>query len=266
MALLPLKDDNKVINISFQYVTVTVIAVCTLVFLWQIFLGEQQGRFIYGFGTIPSILLGTQTLSPDLIVIPETLTILTGLFLHGSWMHLIFNMLFLWVFGDNVEDAMGHFRYLFFYLLCGILATLSHVYMEANSNAPLIGASGAISGVLGAYIMLHPKARVLVLFMNIIPLRLPAVLVLGGWIVLQFISINTANETAWWAHIGGFFAGMILVIPFRQKSTPLFAGVDSFFSSKPAISGKIEIKQTRSIVPNTASAQINTHYPRKPKP
>jgi membrane associated rhomboid family serine protease len=266
MALLPLKDDNKVININFQYVTVTIIIFCGIVFIWQLSLGEQQSRFIYGLGTIPTVLFGTRSLNPSLILIPETLTMLTSLFLHGGWIHLIFNMLFLWVFGDNVEDAMGHFRYLLFYLVCGVLATLSHGFMEPNSNAPLIGASGAISGVLGAYIMLHPKARVLVLFMNIIPLRLPAILVIGSWVGIQFMSINTANGTAWWAHIGGFLAGIILVIPFRQKFVPLFDGIGNSFLTEEKNTKRTEIKQSRSILPNTARIDFAVQPRDKPKP
>ena len=251
MALLPLKDDNELTRINFQYVTVTLIIICISVFLWQLSLGEEQGRYIFGLGTIPAVLFGSRELSPDLILVPETFTMVTSLFLHGGWMHLIFNMLFLWVFGDNVEDAMGHLRYIAFYLLCGVLATLSHAVMEAGSEAPLIGASGAISGVLGAYLVLHPKARILVLFMNIIPLHLPAILVLGSWIGLQFISLNSDDGTAWWAHIGGFLAGMILVVPFRRKDVPLFDGAGRFAPDNPNVIDLAERQHGRSIFPNT---------------
>jgi membrane associated rhomboid family serine protease len=125
------------------------------------------------------------------------------------------------VFGDNIEDSMGHLRFISFYLICGILATLTHSMIESNSSSPLIGASGAISGVLGAYIVIHPKARILVLFMNIIPLRLPAIIVLGSWIGIQFVSLGNGTNTAWWAHIGGFAAGMALIIPFRKNQIVL---------------------------------------------
>ncbi len=259
MALLPLKDDNTISNINFQYVTVSIIAACVAVFLWQLSLGEEQTRYILGLGTIPAVLFGTRELSPGLILIPETLTMVTSLFLHGGWMHLIFNMLFLWVFGDNVEDAMGHFRYIWFYLVCGVLATLSHAVMEAGSTSPLIGASGAISGVLGAYLVLHPKSRVLVLFMNIIPLRLPAIFVLGGWIGLQFLNLNSEDGTAWWAHIGGFLAGMILIVPFRLKSVPLFDGAGRFGPDNPNVVDLAERKHARSIFPNTVSADTSRH-------
>jgi membrane associated rhomboid family serine protease len=258
MALLPLKDDNTITNINFQYVTVSLIITCTAVFLWQLSLGAEQGRYIFGLGTIPSVLFGTRNLSPELILIPETVTMITSLFLHGGWMHLILNMLFLWVFGDNIEDAMGHIRYLLFYLICGVLATLSHAVMEADSIRPLIGASGAISGVLGAYLVLHPKSRVLVLFMNIIPLRLPAILVLGAWIGMQFLSLNSNDGTAWWAHIGGFLAGMILVVPFRLKSVPLFDGFGKFGPDNPNVVDLAERRHARSIFPNTVAASSST--------
>ena len=219
MALLPLKDDNNILNIKFQYITLIIIVSCITVFIWQLSLGEERGEFIYGLGTIPSVLFGDRQLSPNLFIIPESVTLLTSLFLHGGWMHLTFNMLFLWVFGDNIEDSMGHLRFISFYLICGILATLTHSIIESNSSSPLIGASGAISGVLGAYLVIHPKARILVLFMNIIPLRLPAIIVLGSWIGIQFFSLGNETNTAWWAHIGGFAAGMALIIPFRKKIT-----------------------------------------------
>ena len=219
MALLPLKDDNNIVNIRFQYITLIIIVSCVAMFIWQLSLGEERGKVIYGLGTIPSVLFGDRQLSPNLFIIPESVTLFTSLFLHGGWMHLTFNMLFLWVFGDNIEDSMGHLRFISFYLICGILATLTHSIIEHNSSSPLIGASGAISGVLGAYLVIHPKARILVLFMNIIPLRLPAIIVLGSWIGIQFFSLGNGTNTAWWAHIGGFAAGMVLIIPFRKNQT-----------------------------------------------
>ena len=175
MALIPLKDDTKIRDISFQYVTVSIIVVCTSVFLWQLSLGDQEFKLIFGLGTIPSTLAGSKDLHPDLVIIPAWTTTLTSLFLHGGWMHLTLNMLFLWVFGDNLEDSMGHIRFIVFYLLCGVIGTLIYVVMSVDSEVPLVGASGAISGILGAYLVLHPKARLLVLFMHIIPLRLPAI-------------------------------------------------------------------------------------------
>lgn len=148
------------------------------------------------------------------------------MFLHGGWFHLLGNMLYLWIFGDNVEDRMGHIRYVLFYLISGYTATLTHVYFMPESDVPMVGASGAIAGVLGAYLIMFPKARVLTLlpigiFISII--RIPALLFLGLWFLLQVINQTAvasadAQSVAWWAHIGGFAAGMILVRFFRQKN------------------------------------------------
>ena len=250
MALLPLKDDNNIIHIKYQYITLLIIVTCILTFFWQISIGVEQRKLIYGLGAIPSVLFGIRDLSPNLIIIPESLTILTSLFLHGGWMHLIFNMLFLWVFGDNIEDSMGHLRFIAFYFICGILATLTHAIVEYGSNTPLIGASGAISGILGAYLVIHPKARVLVLFMNIIPLRLPAIIVLGGWIGIQFLSLGKETGTAWWAHIGGFIAGMILIIPFRKKQIPLLSPLNHLGKAKTIVTS---FKQAPTIIPQTTN-------------
>ncbi len=229
MVLIPLKDDNPLKRISFQYVTVFLIAACLLAFLWQLSLGEQMGRLVYGLGTIPAVLTGERSLPPELVVVPPGLTLFTSMFLHGGWLHLIGNMLFLWVFGDNVEDAMGHLRFLFFYVICGVAADLAHVAASLDSTVPTIGASGAVSGVLGAYLVLHPKVRVLTLFFRFI-MRLPAFVVLGSWIGLQLLNAwmeaggAAGGGIAWWAHIGGFFIGAVLVVPFRHKGVPLFAG------------------------------------------
>jgi membrane associated rhomboid family serine protease len=147
------------------------------------------------------------------------------MFLHGSWMHLLSNMAFLWVFGDNVEDAMGHVKFLLFYLLCGAAAGLAHAWMSPASPAPLIGASGAIAGVIAAYLMLYPHIKVWILVLWRLPLRLPAMVVLGFWIVVQIISVATSSgsRTAWWAHLGGFAAGMILIPLFKHRSIRLLS-------------------------------------------
>ena len=158
---------------------------------------------------------------PGLDPIPEPFTLITYQFLHAGWMHVISNMLFLWVFADNIEDAFGHAAFLFFYLISGIAGALLHAVMEPSSPAPLIGASGAVSGVLAAYLLLYPRARIWILLFLRIPIRLPAVWVLGGWAVLQLISIAiTTDETidvAWWAHIGGFSAGLIMTVLLRSR-------------------------------------------------
>ncbi len=227
--MIPLRDDNPP-GIK-PIVTITLIVICVVVFLWQFSLGPNAGeRAIYALGVIPAVLLGGQQLPPDLQVVPSSVTVLTSMFMHGGWMHLIGNLLYLWIFGDNVEDSMGHGRFLVFYLLCGIAAALAQAVPEPNSQIPMVGASGAISGVLGAYLLLHPHARVLV----VVPLgfilhtvRLPAGLVLVLWFGLQLFS-NLMTQpgqggVAFRAHIGGFIAGLLLVGVFKKRNVRLFA-------------------------------------------
>jgi len=251
MALFPLKDDTPLRSISFQYVTVTLIAINVIVFLWELAPGVEVDRMVYSFGAIPAVIFGLAELPPHLAAVPGWMTLVTSLFLHGGWMHLLGNMLFLWIFGDNVEDSMGHPRYLVFYLLCGVLATLMHAVVAPTAQTPLIGASGAISGVLGAYLILHPRARLLVLFMSIIPLRLPAWIVLGSWIGLQFLNLNSSagSDVAWWAHVGGFIAGAILIVPFRRRGVPLFDRLPD----DPVVVQRQEHRHARSIFPNTVN-------------
>lgn len=220
--MIPLRDDNP--SELRPIVTVSLIVVVTLVFLWQLSLGARAGQeAVYSLGLIPSVLFGIDRLPPALAMVPPGLTILTSMFLHGGWLHLIGNMLYLWIFGDNVEDAMGHGRFLLFYLLCGVAAALAQALPDPQSQLPMIGASGAISGVLGAYLLLYPRARVLVL----IPLgfflqtvRLPAAAVLLLWFGLQLLSSLLApaggGGVAFRAHVGGFVAGLLLVIVFRR--------------------------------------------------
>lgn len=222
---LPLKDDNPLRVIAFQVVTVSIIGLCVLVFLWQLSVGAAGGRRIAaGLGMVPALLFGARELPVDAIV-PAELTLITSMFLHGGWLHLIGNMLFLWVFGDNVEDAMGHFRFLVFYLICGIAGGLFHAAFNPDSVIPTVGASGAISGVLGAYLVMHPRVKVLVLALYRLPIRLPAYIVLGGWIAMQVFFVladagGAKGGVAWWAHIGGFATGLLLVIPFRRAHVP----------------------------------------------
>jgi membrane associated rhomboid family serine protease len=224
---LPLHDDNPLKNIRFQYVTVAFIAACVAVFLYQMSLGDRGDQaFVFGFGAIPAVVFGEATLPRELAQIPAALSLVTSMFLHGGFMHLAGNMLFLWVLGDNVEDALGHKRFAAFYLLAGIAAALTHALTDPSSRVPMIGASGAISGVIGAYLVLHPKARIKVLISYFL-VWLPAYVVLGGWIGLQFLSAamdtgGTGGGVAWWAHIGGFFAGVLLIFPMRRKGMPLF--------------------------------------------
>lgn len=224
--LLPLHDDTPLRHIRFGYWTVAFIAACVLVFAYQATLPERAGmRFVYAYGAIPSVVFGQALLPPELGAVPGWLSLVTSMFLHGGFMHLAGNMLFLWVLGDNVEDAMGHFRFVVFYLLCGIAAALSHAVIEPASQVPMIGASGAISGVIGAYLVQHPTAPIRTLVFNVI-VPLPAFVVLGLWIVFQFANAAIAPPgeagIAWWAHIGGFFAGVLLIFVMRYRDVPLF--------------------------------------------
>lgn len=221
---LPLKDSNPLRIIPFQIVTAGLIAACIAAYLWQHFLPDREAaRMVLGLAAIPAVLTDQITLDPTLALVPAWLTLITAQFLHGGWLHLGGNMLYLWVFGDNIEDAMGHGRFLLFYLTCGVAAGLAHVLSGPESVNPMIGASGAVSGVLGAYLVLHPRVKVLVLAFKWLPLRLPAYVVLGGWAVLQLVYTWIGEGgVAWWAHIGGFIAGVILVVPMRRKAVTLF--------------------------------------------
>lgn len=225
MVFLPLKDDNKLRYISFQFATVTLIVINVLVFLWQ----DSQGdnglvKFATSAGVIPTALLGDAKLPAQYALMPPEVTLITYMFLHGDWWHLLGNMLFLWVFGDNVEDAMGAFRFVIFYLICGVVAGLAHSYANIGSEAPLIGASGATAGVIGAYVMLFPRVRMWSLALMRIPLKLPAYFVILAWLAVQvfFVFYNSDDGTAWWAHIGGFAAGILLVVIFKRSDQPLF--------------------------------------------
>ena len=222
--MIPLKDDIP--SEGYPYVTVGLIVVNSLVILFQISLGKNLQSFHAAFGATPFEMTHFKDI-PPLIHFPVFLTIFTSMFLHGGFLHVGGNMLYLWIFGDNVEDAMGKMRFLIFYLLCGVLAALTHITIHPNSRTPMIGASGAISGVLGAYLLLYPRAKVLTLIMFFYFIRiikLPALFVLSFWIILQLLSgsLSLTSEAArggvaWFAHIGGFFAGFLLVFLFKKK-------------------------------------------------
>ena len=226
--MIPLRDDNP--TSTLPVLTVALIAANVLVFFYQISLGpEASEELVYQFGAIPAAVTGSRALPAALAVIPPIFSVFTSMFLHGGWIHLIGNMLYLWIFGNNIEDAMGHIRYLVFYLLCGVAASFSHILSDAQSLIPSIGASGAISGVLGAYLLLYPRAKVLVL----VPLgfftqlmHIPASLVLGLWFLLQLLSSamsgGQGGGVAWWAHIGGFIAGVLLVALFKKRNVRFF--------------------------------------------
>lgn len=214
--MIPLRDENPVRIVPF--VTWGVVAACVLAFLVQISLGAPGfNRIIFALGVIPAVLFGHAYLPPEIALVPPAATVVSSMFLHGGWLHLIGNMLYLWIFGDNIEDRMGHVRFLVFYLACGVAAVFAQAVPAPQSVVPMVGASGAISGVLGAYLLLFPRARVLVL----VPLgfvlqviRLPAVWVLGLWFLVQLLSslMAPAGEggVAFRAHLGGFLAGLVL--------------------------------------------------------
>jgi len=227
MVFLPLKDDNPLKFIWFQFATVTLILINVAVFVWQDSLGEVGlVDMANTAGIVPAALFGGTKLPAWLGKMPSETTLVTYMFLHGDWWHLIGNMLFLWVFGDNVEDAMGSIRFTLFYLLTGVAAGLAHVAADPGSGVPVIGASGAIAGVIGAYIMLYPRVRMWSLVLMRLPLKLPAYVVIGGWLATQifFVVTDTQDGTSWWAHIGGFVAGAVLVVVFKRADQPLFAG------------------------------------------
>jgi hypothetical protein len=221
--MIPIRDKNP--TRRFPVVNVTIIAANAIVFLYEVSLGPSLESVFGRFGVVPSNLIAAIQGS-EYFVLP-ILSLFTSMFLHGGWAHLLGNMVYLWVFGDNVEDKLGRVRYVLFYLLCGVAASAVHIYVAPASTLPTVGASGAISGVLGAYLLLFPGARVVTLipiFFFIQVAELPAIVVLGFWFVLQFfngiasLGMSTAGMggVAWWAHIGGFVAGCLLVFPLRK--------------------------------------------------
>ncbi len=225
--MIPIHDDAPAR--SLPVFTTAFIVACVMVFLWQIGGSPaHQQNVIYALGVIPSVLLGNAHLDPQLVWVPAYATVVTSMFLHGGWMHLIGNMLYLWVFGNNVEDATGHLRFIVFYIVCGVAAVFAQALPNPESTIPMVGASGAISGVLGAYLLLHPRARVLVaipLGFYFHTLRLPAAIVLGLWFVLQLVNSLLADQgqggVAFGAHIGGFIAGMALIPLFKKRGVRL---------------------------------------------
>lgn len=221
--MIPLKDKNP--TRLFPYVNIAIIVVNAIVFAFEVSQGSAIDGFIRRFAVVPSEIVASLE-GAGLSIVPLR-SLFTSMFLHAGWLHLGGNMLYLWVFGDNIEDKLGHARYVFFYLLCGVLSSVLYIYVDPHSTVPTIGASGAISGVLGAYLLLFPKARVLTvipIFIFLQFVELPAILILGFWFVLQFFSglaslgygASEGGGVAWWAHIGGFVAGLILILPLRK--------------------------------------------------
>ncbi len=227
MPFLPVWDLNPLKKVKFQYVTVSLILINVTIYLLF------QSNLIL---STPAGLVETFSLKPSDAVplkaflrhLPEQYTLVSYMFLHGNFLHLFFNMIFLFVFGDNVEDALGHYRFILFYLICGVAAAFAHSALTDTPDLPLIGASGAISGVVGAYLLLHPNIRVWVLIplpkLPLFPARFSAGLVIGVWIFYQFGSaiLLPAQNTAWWAHVGGFFTGALLVTLMKRRGVRLF--------------------------------------------
>lgn len=219
--MFPIRDDAP--KSSTPFINYFLVALNTLVFLFEVMLEPgSRNLLVYQFGIVPANITGLVTGAVDTSATGAFLPVLTSMFLHGSWLHLIFNMWGLFIFGDNIEDYLGHFRYLVFYLLAGVVASIVHVLFNFNSAVPSVGASGAIAGVMGAYFVLYPTSRVLTLvpFFFFFFTWLPAWLVLGYWFVVQFLSgaataiaysEQTSGGIAFWAHVGGFAAGAALI-------------------------------------------------------
>lgn len=220
--MIPLRDENP--TTLAPIVTVTLIVLNCLAFFYQTSLGSAEERFIASFAAVPAEWFRPGTVVGDPGV-PPSLAVLTSMFLHANVMHLGGNMLYLWIFGNNIEDVMGHGRFIVFYVLCGVAAMFAHAVTAPESTVPMIGASGAISGVLGAYLLLFPRARVLVLipfgfFTRLV--HVPAVVVLGFWIVMQVINGafswgGLGGGVAWFAHIGGFAVGLSFIKVFQRR-------------------------------------------------
>ena len=210
--MIPLRD--VIPSRTTPYVTIGIIVLNALMFLWELSVGSQIDQFLFTFGLIPADFMWSR--------------VLTSMFVHGGWLHVGGNMLYLWIFGDNVEDRMGHGRFIVFYLLCGITAALAQTAMAPDSPVPMVGASGAIAGVMGAYFVLYPRSRIVTLvplFIFVQIMEVPAILFLGIWFLMQFISgvgtvatvaARNSGGVAFWAHVAGFVAGVAGVMVFRR--------------------------------------------------
>ncbi len=227
MLFVPIWDMNRLKTVKFQYVTASLIAINAIVYFFfetQLIL-QAPASFVDALALKPRDVVPVESFFQH---IPEQFKLITYMFLHGSVWHLLGNMVFLFVFGDNIEDALGHVRFIFFYLLCGVLAGLVHSAVTTAPDVPLVGASGAVSGVIGAYLVLHPNIRVWVLFplpkLPFLPLRFSAAFVIGIWIAYQIAAaiFLPGAATAWWAHVGGFVAGALLVILLKRPGVRLF--------------------------------------------
>ena len=219
---IPLKDDNP--TFRFPYVTVLFIALNILIFVFQMLSPEGLQHYVFQMGAIPyEITHFTSIQVPGITRLPFPLTLITAMFLHGGLLHLLGNMLYLWIFGNNIEDYLGSVKFFVFYFLAGLGASFAHILFNPNSQTPMIGASGAIAGVLGAYLILYPRANVMTLvflffFIRIVPI--PAAIVLGFWFLLQMMNIGMGGNVAWFAHIGGFLIGILLIRIYKSWRRP----------------------------------------------
>jgi membrane associated rhomboid family serine protease len=218
--MIPLKDDNP--TRSVPVVTIALVVVNVAIFVWELLLPPTvRDDVILKMAVIPAEITHLAPFTVDQALY-NGMTLFTSMFLHGSVLHLIGNMLYLWIFGNDIEDIMGHGRYLLFYALCGLAGSLSQIAVGPDSSVPMIGASGAIAGVLGAYLVLFPTARVLTLIFIVFFIRIvkiPALIVLGFWLLIQLLNAGQVvpGGVAWFAHIGGFVAGLALIVPFRRR-------------------------------------------------
>jgi membrane associated rhomboid family serine protease len=222
--MIPVRDDQP--RFSTPYVTYFLIGLNLVIFLFEAALTPESFKaLLYQLGMVPANITGLLAGS-GLGLVAAFLPTLTSMFLHGSWMHVIGNMWFLWIFGDNIEDHLGHFKYLLFYLLSGLGAAFAQVILNPHSRVPTVGASGAIAGVLGAYFLLYPRAKVLIWFPIFFFFYLPAWVTLGYWFAMQFVSgaatsianySETSGGVAFWAHVGGFVAGIVLIKLFPER-------------------------------------------------
>lgn len=220
--VIPIYDSDPLDRNPWAVVTWSLILINVVIFVIDInATDDTQLAILRDYAMIPAAINGKVTLGGSL---PPIISVFTYMFLHGSWSHIIGNMLFLWVFGDNIEDAMGSVRFLFFYFLCGAAGGLLHLVIYPDSAVPLIGASGAVAGVVAAYLMLRPCAKVIVLLFGFIPFRIGSAYVLGFWALAQVWNVISPGkgDTAWWAHIGGLLVGAALTVVLRRPELPLF--------------------------------------------
>jgi membrane associated rhomboid family serine protease len=220
--VIPIYDNDPLDRNPYAFVTWSFIAINVVVFIIQLNASsDTELAMLRDYALIPAAVTGKLTLGGDF---PPIWSAFTYMFLHGGWSHIIGNMLFLWVFGDNIEDAMGSVRFFFFYMLCGAAGGIAHLLSVPDSVTPLVGASGAVAGVIAAYLMLRPCAKITVLLFGFIPLRLGSAWVLGFWALAQAWNVLSAagGDTAWWAHVGGLLVGAALTPLLRRPELPLF--------------------------------------------